>query len=265
MLNEECMVIFIDVGNTNTTFAINKGGDGYRSWDIPTKLIASAENFQRKMLCAIKKNGVEASALRAAVICSVVPKAEQQLKKNIKSVFPHAEVHIFGKDIPVAIENKYRYPQQVGRDRLANALGVRYFYSCPALVVDAGTAITIDVISKKGEYLGGVIAPGIGMSLAGLHEKTALLPKLTLGRPSDILGKDTRGSMLSGVFYGFSFMIDGLIRSLKNKLKGKVVVIGTGGMIEYLQDFCKEIDIYDPFLTIKGIEIAYKSAKNKEK
>ncbi|MBU4304234.1 MAG: type III pantothenate kinase [Candidatus Omnitrophica bacterium] len=259
------MVIFIDVGNTNTTFAVNKGGDCYRSWDIPTKLIASVENFRRKLLSAARKAGVDACLVRAVVICSVVPKAEPQLKKNIKSVFPAAKEYMFGKDIPVPIKNKYHYPQQVGSDRLANALGVRYCYSCPALVVDAGTAITIDVISAKAEYLGGIIAPGIGMSLSGLHEKTALLPKLTAGRPSDILGKDTRASMLSGVFYGFSFMIDGLVKSLKNRLKGKIVVVGTGGMIDYLQDFCKEIDVYDPFLTIKGIEIACKLAKNKEK
>ncbi len=259
------MLLLVDIGNSSTTFGISKGNDKYYTWHSPTNIIAKSRSFKKNQFENIKKAKINKNTISAVIICSVVPRLNCIIKKNYRYMLPNSKVLIIGKDIVIPIKNKYKCPEQVGNDRLVNAVGAKSCYSMPAMVVDFGTAITIDVISAKGDYLGGVIVPGINLSLNALYANTALLPLLNPKKPKAVLGKDTKNSILSGIFYGYSFLVDGLIGKLKADLKKAPVVVATGGNLKIMEPLCKSIDHYQPNLTLKGIEIAYKSSKNKAK
>ncbi len=260
------MLLLIDIGNTNITLGFSRGGDIFGCWDISTKTVGKLLQVKKSLLLNLRKNKLNPETVRAVVICSVVPQAEIVLRRIMPNFFLNAQVLVLGKELPPAIKIKYKNSRQLGTDRMANAIGVCGFYKLPALVIDFGTAITIDAVSKKGEYLGGVIIPGLQMSLTGLHDKTALLPLLSLKsynyrKTKKIIGTDTQSSIYSGVIYGYSFLIDGLIQALIRELKSNPKVIATGGNLEIFKLLCKNIDIYDQSLTLKGLEIAYNNAK----
>ena len=164
---------------------------------------------------------------------------------------------IVGETIRCPIPNRYRNPKEVGQDRLVNAYAVLKQYGAPAIIVDFGTAITVDLVSKKGEYLGGVIAPGMGISLEALNEKTALLPRVRLNPPPSLLGKDTEGSILSGAFHGFASLCDGLIAKLRKKYGFRIKSIVTGGHSYIISSYCKEIDYVNPHLTLEGLRLIF--------
>lgn len=226
------MLLLVDIGNSSTTFGISHGKKEYFRWYIPTDIIREKFSFQKALIKNLRKCGIDPKCVSEVVICSVVPKVNKSIKKHCKDIFVKSRFFMIGKDIQVPINNKYKRPEQVGQDRLVNALAVKSFYRLPVIVVDFGTAITIDVVSKKGDYLGGVIVPGINLSLKILYENTALLPLLNPRKPKTVLGKDTENSILSGIFYGYSFLVDGLIKKLKTTLSGAPVVVATGEILK---------------------------------
>ena len=259
------MLLLVDIGNSSTTFGIRNKKKEYFCWHCPTEMITRRVGFLKRQIKNLKKGKISPGEISEIVVCSVVPRLNMVLKKQYKGLFTNSRFFLVGKDIQVPIKNKYKIPNQVGNDRLVNALAVKCCYRLPALVVDFGTAITIDSISLKGDYLGGVIVPGINLSLKALYENTALLPLLNPRKPKAVLGRDTENSILSGIFYGYSFLVDGLIRKLKATSKQSPVVVATGGNLKIMKPLCKEIDYYLPNLTLKGIEIAYNIAINKAK
>ncbi|RKY37231.1 MAG: type III pantothenate kinase [Candidatus Omnitrophota bacterium] len=251
------MLLAIDIGNTNITFGIKQINCAFDVWSLPTKGIGQKDIFSSQIKKAFTRYFARANEVKEIVICSVVPSVELRLKAICLKIFTKAKVFILTQDISIPVKNKYQFPEQVGTDRLANALSVIYNYQTPAIIVDFGTAITVDVVSGQKEYLGGVITPGINMSLSVLSEKTALLPALKIKKPGKVLGRDTKNSILNGVIYGSAFMIDKFILSFKAMLKQEAVVLATGGNLKLMQKFCQQINIYDPCLTLKGIEKAY--------
>lgn len=257
------MQLLIDIGNTSTTFGLKVKRNKYHCWRIDTKKLISEKILKSNIIKNLKKGKVKLKNIDCIAVCSVVPTINKKLKLVLRKIFQRNIAYLIGNEIKSVIRNKYKYPSQVGKDRLVNALAVLKYYKVPAIIVDFGTAITIDVVSKKGEYLGGVIVPGIGLSLNSLNESTALLPLLNPERPKSVLGKDTKSSILSGIFYGYSFLVDGIVTELKMQLKFKPIVIATGGNLNIMKSLCDKIDKFDPFLTVKGIEIAYKLLKNK--
>ncbi|MCG2712979.1 MAG: type III pantothenate kinase, partial [Candidatus Omnitrophica bacterium] len=246
------MLLLVDIGNSSTTFGISNGKNEYFRWYIPTDIIGKKDSFQKSQIKNLKKGGINPQRVSAVVICSVVPKLNKIIKKHCQGIFTKSRFFLISKDIQIPIKNKYKRPEQVGHDRLVNALAVKSFYRLPVLVVDFGTAITIDVVSKKGEYLGGVIVPGINLSLKILYENTALLPLLNPRKPKAVLGKDTENSILSGIFYGYSFLVDGLIKKLKTTLSSAPLVVATGGNLKIMKPLCREVDHYQPNLTLIG-------------
>ena len=240
------MILAIDIGNTNTSFGIFNKQRIERKFDIPTK------NLTLKIL----KKKLSKTGLADSIICSVVPSATKKLSRNIRIITGNAPC-IIGKEIKVPVKNLYRKPQQVGCDRLVNAYAGIEFYGAPLIIIDFGTAITFDVISKKGEYLGGMILPGLKLSLEVLAQKTALLPKVELQKPKDFIGRDTKNSMLSGIIYGYAALTDDLTDRIKQEIGKNAVVIGTGGNIKIISGFCGNMDKIDPLLTLKGINMIY--------
>lgn len=246
------MLLAIDIGNTNISCGIFAGSRIIKRFSVPTK----DYGLQRI------KRGLSQSRSRidAVIICSVVPKVTRALEKDLRGLFL-LQPCILGRNIFVPVKNLYRKPEQVGSDRLVNAYAGIMFYGAPLVVVDFGTAITFDVISKNREYLGGVILPGLEISLDALFQKTALLPKVKLDEPKELIGRDTKNSMLSGLIYGFAVLTDGLVERIKNKLsksKSKSAkVIGTGGNINLIGKYCRRIDKIDKDLTLKGLSLIY--------
>jgi len=231
------MILVADIGNTNIDFGVFKGKTLKKSWSIPTSRVFS------KLVLRYKN-------IENILICSVFPKATMALKAKFKR-----KALIVGKDLKVPIRNLYKNPKQVGQDRLVNAYGVRKIYGTPAIVVDFGTAITLDVVSENGSYLGGIISPGLGISLESLFKNCALLPKAKLSKPKSLIGKDTKNSILSGVVYGYGCLCEGIIIKLKKRFKKKPFVIATGGNADLMRKFCRQIDKVDKNLALKGLNL----------
>ena len=244
------MLLAVDIGNTNIALGIFKGKSLLKRYTLATKTKPYTLAL-KGIICRNKINN--------AIICSVVPKATAQIAKDITASLGKRPL-IIGKDISVPVKNLYRKPKQVGQDRLVNAYAGIRLYKAPLVAVDFGTAITFDVVSKKGGYLGGMIIPGLGISLDALKRRTALLPAVKLKRPEEFIGKDTKNSMLSGIIYGFAALTDDLVMRIKNKIGRKAQIIGTGGNINLIKPYCRRIDKIDPDLTLKGLRLIYEEA-----
>jgi type III pantothenate kinase len=246
----EAMLLAVDIGNTNISLGLFKHKRLIKKRNISTqekRYYSRLNNFLGK-----QKKMVE-----AAIICSVVPKSRVVLEKELKKLLGKRPL-IIGKHIDVPMKNLYRNPKQVGQDRLVNAYAASSFYGAPLVVVDFGTAVTFDVISRNRQYLGGMILPGLNISLDILAERTALLPKIKLTEPKDFIGRDTRNSMLSGIVYGFAALTDALVARIKHKIGKDTRVIGTGGNIGLIGKYCQKIDKIDSELTLKGLNLLYK-------
>jgi type III pantothenate kinase len=240
------MLLAIDIGNTNISFGIFKGRVIIKRFDIPTKHY-SRKILSRQLACA---------RIGDTVICSVVPKATLILGKDLVKLLGRRP-YIIGKDINVPIKNLYRQPRQVGSDRLVNAYTGVILYGSPLIVVDFGTAVTFDVISRNKSYLGGMILPGLQISLDALFQRAALLPKIRLNKPKEFIGKDTKSSMTSGLIYGFACLTDNMAKRIKKKIGKGAKVIGTGGNIDLIARFCAQFDKIDRDLTLKGLNFIH--------
>ena len=240
------MLLAIDIGNTNINCGIFRGRILVKRFAISTKEY-SALNL-KKYLGQITVDD--------SIICSVVPKATRKLKADLKQLL-NKQPYVLGQDIKVPIRNLYRKPKQVGADRLINAYAGIKFYGSPLIIVDFGTAVTFDVLTKKNEYLGGMILAGLEISVNVLRERTALLPRINIKKPKEFIGRDTQSSMLSGMVFGFSALMDELIRRIKQKIDSKAKVIGTGGHISLIQRYCSQIDVIDRDLTIRGLNAVF--------
>lgn len=236
------MLLAIDVGNTSTHFGIFQERKLLSEWRVPTSALNQGADIKKKIS--------ENQKITNTVVSSVVPK----VNKTIKKLFPKA---IFVNHRNVGIKVKVKKPSEVGTDRLINALAAFKIYGGPAIVVDFGTATTFDVISAKGEYLGGAIAPGLIMARDALHEKTAKLPKIKIRNLQRVIGKTTREAISSGLIFGYAAMVEGIIKKIKNqnaKIKN-AKIIATGGLAKIVCKYTKVIDKIDAYLTLKGLKI----------
>jgi len=245
------LLLAIDIGNTNINLGLFQGNRLYRRYAIPTK----TRNYRPCLKKIITRNKIN-----DAIICSVVPQAAKILAKDLERL-SGKHPYIIGKDIKVPVKNLYRKPKEVGQDRLVNAYAGVILFGAPLIAVDFGTAITFDVVSRNREYLGGMIVPGLGISLDVLNQRTALLPKIKLENPREFIGRDTRSSMLSGIVYGFAALTDDLVLRIKKKIGENAKVIGTGGNIDLIARYCRRVTQIDKDLTLKGLSLIYRIKK----
>ncbi|HOU36673.1 MAG TPA: type III pantothenate kinase [Candidatus Omnitrophota bacterium] len=239
------MILTLDIGNTCITAGLFQGKRLVKRCSTATHQAGFKrflQQFSRHYVTAV-------------VISGVVPQATDKLAKDLRAAFPGIKPSILGKNATVPVKNLYKYPKQAGQDRLVNAYAAIRLYGYPAIVVDFGTAITFDVISSRKEYKGGMILPGLQTSLDALADRTALLPKIPLARPSGLIGRDTKNSMLSGIVYGFASLTDRLTTRLSAGLGKNVMIIGTGGHISLIKRYCTCFTAIDPDLTLKGLNL----------
>ncbi|MFA5356046.1 MAG: type III pantothenate kinase [Candidatus Omnitrophota bacterium] len=238
-------MMVVDVGNTNISLGVFRGKLLIKRLTIPTGTGDYRGRFKRI---------IGRSKVDDIVICSVVPSAENAIVKQLISL-TGKRPYIIGKQIKVPIRNLYRKPRQVGQDRLVNAYAGVRLHGAPLVIVDFGTTVTFDVVSARKEYLGGMIIPGLGISLESLNQRTALLPKIKLEEPAEFIGRDTRNSMLSGIVYGFAALTDNMVTMIRKKIGSKAKVVATGGSARMIFKYCRKIDKIDEDLTIKGLKL----------
>ena len=243
------MILAVDIGNTTITIGI------FRRKKLILKSSLAAQKYRKFKTFLeenLKKSHNALSAIECAVICSVVPGVTPTIEKAIGSK-GNIPVYVLGKNLKVPIKNLYAKPKQVGQDRLLCAYMAMKLYGAPVISIDLGTALTFDVVSKNKEYLGGIIFPGLTLSLAVLHRYTALLPEVELKQSKALIGKNAQGSMLSGITYGYGSLIDGLVEKLKKEIHGKPKIIATGGDSLFVKRYCASIDFFEPGLIFKGM------------
>ena len=237
------MLLAIDIGNTNITFGIFKGKKLIRNFDIPTK--AYSLKKLGKLLGKIP--------LTHSIICSVVPKTTKIINQDLKKLIGKHPL-IVGHNLNVPMKNLYRNPKQLGADRLVNAYAAAKLYGAPAIIIDFGTAISFDIVSKNNIYLGGIILPGLNTCLEALNSKTALLPRIKLDQPKSLIGRSTKEGILSGIVYGFASLTDSLTKTIRTKIGNKSRIIATGGDAKLIAKYCKSINLIDRNLTLKGLQ-----------
>ncbi len=256
-------LLAIDIGNTTISLGVfsTKGGSaliknlgsghGQRfvsNLKIPTGKRAA---YNRSVMRCLYQGKVKAEDISKIILCSVVPKETGVLKGILHKLW-HKKVLLVGSDISVPIINRYKNPKQVGQDRLVNAYAGLKLYGPGLILVDFGTAVTFDIVSKKSEYLGGLIFPGLDLSLEALNQKTALLPKISIRYPNSLVGRDTTSSINNGTVFGMAGACDGVISRLQKKFKGYKIVT-TGGNIGFIKRYSAKIKVIRPNLTLEGL------------
>ncbi|MCF6154060.1 MAG: type III pantothenate kinase [Candidatus Brocadia sp.] len=244
------MLLAIDIGNTNIHVGIFEG-DNLLSVHTIKGACSSQTNFTKILNPAVLSKA-------QAVIASVNPKAEAFVIETIRNHLP-VKPQIIGKDIPIPIPVLTEHPEKVGVDRLVNAIAAFERTKNWTIVVDAGTAITIDGISNKGAFLGGIIAPGMDASSRALHRDTAFLPQISVRKPRNVLGKNTEDAINSGIYWGTIGMVKQLIEMIRDELECQPTVIATGGNAQMLAQEIPLITTVLPYLTLEGIRITYKT------
>ncbi|MFH0731318.1 MAG: type III pantothenate kinase [Candidatus Omnitrophota bacterium] len=241
------MLLAIDIGNTTIYNGIFDKKVLKKTFGMPTYSNDLCSEYKAKLKPYFKN-------IDSIIVTSVAPLVLKRVEKVIRKTI-NKSCAVIGRDVDSEVKNLYKDPRQVGSDRLVNARAAYELYGKECIVVDFGTAITIDIVNKKKQYLGGVIAPGPEISLWALSEKTALLPKVSIRKPKGILGKDTKESMLIGVIYGFSSLCDGIVGKLKKRYCRNAKVVITGGFSKLIGPYCESADKIDPDLTLKGLAI----------
>ena len=260
------MVILMDIGNTTITTGIEDKGRIKRVARIKTEKDKGTSYYKRAFTRYFKDKRIDKFLVDLVLFCSVVPSINSTIREALKGLTT-AKIKEAGKDIKINIKNRYRKPKEVGADRLINAVAAHYYYSkSNVIVVDFGTAITFDVINKYGEYLGGLITPGIKTSLKSLSLEAELLPEISLKRTKGLIGRDTRSSINNGIIYTIAFACDGIIKRIKKRFKQKTEVIATGGYAKLISRYTQSIHKIDSTLTLKGLYINYREfmKKNRE-
>lgn len=245
------MILLLDIGNTHTHLGAANRSRVLRHADIPTAAWLAGG------AAGLLKRFAGRAVIEGVVMCSVVPKATSRAASVVRGIWKLAPLRLTAGTVRgVGID--YPRPATIGPDRLANAVAVRHHFGAPAVVVDFGTAVTFDVVNRRGDYVGGIIAPGIAAMTDYLHEKTALLPRIRIREVKGVVGKNTGQAMLIGAVHGYRGLIRELMNELKRSLKcPRLPVIATGGYARLMAAKLPEITAVDPALTLEGLRLTW--------
>jgi type III pantothenate kinase len=248
------MLLVVDAGNTNIVFAVHDDVGWRGSWRIATEAQRTSDEYAVWLLALLGHCGLKREQVHRAVIGTVVPAALYHLRRLCRDWFD-AEPLIARSSLDWGFEIRIDNPEEVGADRLLNALAAHRRYQGPLVVIDFGTATTFDVVAKDGAYVGGVIAPGINLSIEALHHAAARLPRIAIGRPQSVIGRSTVPAMQSGIYWGYVGMIEGLIARIQAEFGERLKVIATGGLAPLLAEGTTVIERIDPDITLDGLRM----------
>ena len=248
------MLLVVDAGNTNVVFAVHDGNGWRGSWRIATEPQRTSDEYAVWLLTLLGYTGIKPAAIDRAVIGTVVPAALYHLRRLCRDWF-QTEPLVARSSLDWGFDIRIDNPGEVGADRLLNTLAAHQAYRGPLIVLDFGTATTFDVVDHDGTYLGGVIAPGINLSIEALHQAAARLPRIGIGRPQAVIGRSTVPAMQSGIYWGYVGLVEGLITRIRAECEHPMKVIATGGLAPLLAEGTTIIDRVDPDLTLDGLRL----------
>jgi len=249
------VLVTIDCGNTQTVIGLFNDRELVDHWRIATASDRTSDELALMFQQFLSLHGTDAEPITGMVIGSGVPRVTAALREMSERYFGFPAL-VLEAGVRTGMPILYDEPRNVGADRIANAIGAYDLYGGPTIIVDFGTANTVDAVSEQGEYLGGAIFPGIEISLDALFARAAMLRRVELVAPKNVIGKSTIEAMQSGVVYGYSGQVDGLVDRFEAEL-GKCSVVSTGGLAELIMPHCRTIQHYEPWLTLQGLRLVY--------
>ncbi|OGX12074.1 MAG: pantothenate kinase [Nitrospirae bacterium RIFCSPLOWO2_12_FULL_63_8] len=257
------MLLAIDIGNTNVVWGIYEGRTLKGHWRLATNASTTADEYGVLFVNILQQAGIETRHISDAIVSSVVPSLTAVFDEMVETYFKHTPL-IVSADLDMGIQIAYPNPREIGSDRLVNAAAAYARYKTCLIIVDFGTATTFCAVSQHGEYLGGAIAPGLGIASDALFTRTAKLPKVDLIRPKTVIGKDTVGGMQSGLIFGYAGLVDELVTRMQVELGQNATVIATGGQASLIAPESRTIQEVRPFLTLEGLELIYRKTRGEE-
>ena len=250
------LLVLVDVGNTNTVFGVYQGDDMVESFRLSTNTERTADEYGSLLLPLFTRRGIDPMAAEAVVISSVVPPLHLTLDSMARRYFGQKPLFI-EPGVRTGMPIRYDNPTEVGADRIVNSVAARERYGAPVIVVDFGTATTFDVVNAAGEYVGGIITPGIMISAEALFAHASRLYRVDVRKPAELVGKNTASAMQAGIYYGYIGLVDGILERLLGEIPGVKTVIATGGQAPLIASGSKYIREVDPDLTLAGLKLIY--------
>jgi type III pantothenate kinase len=248
------VLLCIDIGNTNTVLATFDGDKIVHSWRVKTDSGSTADELGLMFRGLLAGDSVGLTGIAA---CSTVPAVLRSLRGMLDRYYPDVPTVVVEPGVRTGVQLAIDNPKEVGSDRVVNTLAAYTLYGGPAIVVDFGTSTNFDVVSARGEFLGGVLAPGIEISVDALAARAAQLRKVELVRPPRVVGKNTVECLQSGVVYGFAGQVDGVVRAIIEEIGPVNAVIATGGLARVVLDECRTVTHHEPMLTLVGLRLIF--------
>jgi type III pantothenate kinase len=250
------VILVLDVGNTNIAAGVYQGRKLMHHWRISTNRSTTSDEFGMMFYNFFQHAGLRFADVEGVVISSVVPPLMHALER-LCSDYLHRTPLVVGPGIKTGLNIRYENPREVGADRIVNAIAAIELYGPPLIVVDFGTATTFDYIDEKGQYIGGAIAPGVGISTEALYQNAAKLPRIELAKPRGVVGRNSVAAMQAGIVYGFAGQADGIITRIREQYGAECKAIATGGLADLIAAESRTIDEVNHLLTLEGLRIIY--------
>jgi type III pantothenate kinase len=250
------VLLVVDVGNTQTHLGTFRGEELLHDWRFATVRDSTADELGARLRSLLELRELAFADLDASILSSTVPQLRPEWTAMAERYLGH-EMPVVGPGLKTGMPIRMDNPREVGADRLVNAVAAYERLGGPCVIVDFGTAITYDVVGAAGEYVGGIIAPGVEISMEALTNRAAAIPKIDLTPPRALIGKSTVEAIRSGVIYGFAAQVDGMLGRLREELGEGTAAVATGGLADAIVPFCDEIDEVDPLLTLTGLRLIY--------
>ncbi|MGH7256039.1 MAG: type III pantothenate kinase [Nitrospirales bacterium] len=254
------MLLAIDIGNTNIVWGVFQDRTLKGNWRLATELFRTSDEYGILFLTLLRSEGIAPDQVTGVIISSVVPSLASTFESLSETYF-HRLPLVVSPEMDTGLRLTYPNPQEIGSDRLVNATAAYDRYRSAVIIVDFGTATTFCTISSSGEYLGGAIAPGLGIAAEALFSRTAKLPRVSLTRPKSAIGKDTPSSMQAGLVLGYAGLVDTLVTRIQGELGYRTKVVATGGLASLIAAECHTIQEVLPFLTLEGLELLYRRSR----
>lgn len=255
------MLLALDIGNTNTVFAVFDGNKLIKKWRHSTVRDKTSDELEVLLRQFFISSDIDSETISAVIASSVVPQQNSIFQKTIENYFKLEIIFVDGT-FDLGLKIFYDSPQTLGADRIVDAFSAAEKYETPCIICDFGTAATIDAVSAKNEFLGGIIAPGITLLAETLFEKTSKLPKAEIKKPPSIFGNSTISSIQSGIFHGYIGLVEGVLQKMIAELGGKPRVIATGGFASLIAENSRLIEIVDETLLLDGLRLIYEKMKS---